>query len=426
MKFWKNSKSIKAIYVSGGWGYGNRGDNAILKGTLESLRREIPDARLIVTSFDQEELEKGHGLASISSIHKMFSGRSLPAFIDRLSYRAWARTGKTRLLTPRIRKVMEELRGADLVLLAGGGYFNESWLDMAQAQFATIRMASHVGTPVVICAQSIGPFSEQTRQGVLREHLALVDFIAVRDAGSLELVRSAGVPVEKSILSADEANLISPPETSSTSASTAGRLRVGLMIQNFRFHDHEAGRSAPGSISNREQYRAAIIEALRSISSQVDAEFRMIPSTTWDEGFCLDVYRALLAQGINISYVKHPAVDEFILNCQDVDIMVSTNMHPVIIAATAGKPSLALSYHYKTDKFMASVGLQDYCLRIDNFTPQELAGKFVEMARTRDALSQSVRQHHEKVKEKARTNIGTIAAMFTAAEAPPQQKAISL
>ena len=71
---------------------------------------------------------------------------------------------------------------------------------------------------------------------------------------------------------------------------------------------------------------------------------------------------------------------------QNVDIMVSTNMHPIILAATSNIPSIALSYHYKVDDYMASLGLDKFLLKIDDFTSNKLSQLIIELIEKRNEI----------------------------------------
>ena len=45
------------IILSGGWGYGNLGDDAILYSSIKLLRDKFPDSTIVVLSYNIPETE---------------------------------------------------------------------------------------------------------------------------------------------------------------------------------------------------------------------------------------------------------------------------------------------------------------------------------------------------------------------------------
>ena len=132
------------IVVSGGWSYGNLGDDAILEATSVLLRRHAPSSEIVWTAYDV-------GFAKDSGIE--LAGALLPSvhrFLDRthsfwalqtvgksLGYSQWPRFwGKRfrRYVRPlfeavdarrdRVEDPSDAFKGADVFLMSGGGYFN--------------------------------------------------------------------------------------------------------------------------------------------------------------------------------------------------------------------------------------------------------------------------------------------------------------
>ena len=145
------------------------------------------------------------------------------------------------------------------------------------------------------------------------------------------------------------------------------------MVQIFRPHLGAAGPSPAGRIASSEQYIAAISEALEQcLGRHPSLELHFIPSTTWDEPTCRLVFERLKGKA-DAHFHVGPHTTEFIDLCQGVDVMLSTNMHPIILATTAGKGSVAISYHYKLDDYMKSIDQGKNVVRIDDFSSAELA-----------------------------------------------------
>jgi polysaccharide pyruvyl transferase WcaK-like protein len=364
-----------------------------------------------VSSFDHEELTYHHGLDSIPSIHSLFS-KGMGALRNRISFYLWQRTGKKRVLTEDLKAAIRHMQECDVVVLAGGGYFNEIWKSMMWAQFATIALAKAAGTPVVICGQSVGPFSEKTLGSHLRKALKDVDLFACRDQKSLDIVQAAGASAAKCLLTADEVNLLSPlPGTAPRENNE--RIVVGVMVTMPSKYFDKNISSSSGEVRGKERFLTEVSNVLLGAKAKNSKiEFRIIPSTTYDEANCAEIYERLAAKVSDVFFVKSPNVQEYVYACQSVDVMFSTNMHPVIIASTANKPAISLSVHYKTASFMASIGLGDYCYQIDNYDVAEVTEKLNELIENRLALGSIIEGNREKLRLLACGNSSYIQPLY--------------
>lgn len=202
------------IVVSGGWSYGNLGDDAILEATSVLLRRHAPSAEIVWTAYDV-------GLAKDSGIE--LAGALLPSvhrFLDRThsfwmlqtvgkcrGYSQWPRFwGKRfrRYVRPlfeavdawrdRVEDPSDAFKGADVFLMSGGGYFNR-WPSMFRARMRELELAHANGCRTVLLGQSIGPFSSEQHEQ-LRKTLSRDDRICVRDEESVGELGGLGFSAE--------------------------------------------------------------------------------------------------------------------------------------------------------------------------------------------------------------------------------------
>src|SRR5680860_1161972 len=131
--------------ISGYYGEGNAGDEAILAGILRALQSRDPEAEFTVLSFSPEDTERRHRVEAIP----------------------------TGLRDPR--PLLRALRGADILISGGGSFLHEADLDLYGHSFlwregklrpvpyflSVVLAARALGVPVMWYAQ--GP---QQRSGV--------------------------------------------------------------------------------------------------------------------------------------------------------------------------------------------------------------------------------------------------------------------
>ena len=120
------SVPVSRILLSGYYGFGNAGDEAVLAAILASLRREMPDVESAVLSVDPAATTRLHGVAAF--------------------HRA------------RPREVLAALRQCDL-FVSGGGSLLQDVTSLSSLLFylAQIRFARMLGRRVMVYAQGIGP-----------------------------------------------------------------------------------------------------------------------------------------------------------------------------------------------------------------------------------------------------------------------------
>lgn len=212
--------SFKKVIISGGWGYGNLGDDALLAATSHLLKSIYPDAKLIWTSydidftrssgidFDDELVPSVHRLLSggeafreLSTAGKVLNTFQLPYYlrraIEKYIYprRYWLvpspKRQEMRLDQAHLRSLFAQ---SEIFLMSGGGYFNK-WEGMFQARIREIKLAHEAGCKVVLFGQSIGPFTAKQKKE-LQLTLRVEDKIFVRDADSVAELKNLGFCVE--------------------------------------------------------------------------------------------------------------------------------------------------------------------------------------------------------------------------------------
>jgi polysaccharide pyruvyl transferase WcaK-like protein len=164
------------IGISGSYGGLNLGDEAILQAIITELRRSLP-VEITVFSRDVEDTRRRHTV-----------DRALPL-------RALSR-----------RDAREIVAGLDLFLLGGGGILYDADAEMYVRE---LLLAHEAGTPTMVYAVSAGPLVVSTARACVRDALAHVNVITVRDRHSLQLLEEIGVHGEITV-TADPALLLEP------------------------------------------------------------------------------------------------------------------------------------------------------------------------------------------------------------------------
>ena len=347
------------LIVTGGWGYGNIGDEAIASTTIFLLDKYFPKYNKIYFSYSTSEFRRHHGLNALRSIHSLIekdvnSTENLKQYIENF--------------IGRDNEFSRCLSAGDILFMSGGGYITGGWTDQIISRIIEILVAKKRGAKVFLVGQSIGPIYDSQLRDMMIYALKQVDYIAVRDNSSLEYLGACGIDNVRVI--PDLAILVSDiyPRRDNTyeiCAMTAGYTKY----QSMTAHGEAANPfiRVLGKVVNRYyliNYKKGI-DALMKYSSH-QGKLKFILSTDWK-------YDARYTSKIigdnnikNCEVIKHATVRELCENISECSFMISSKMHPLIIATSYEIPTLGISYNYKMDDFMAMIGRRDSC--IDNYS----------------------------------------------------------
>lgn len=221
------------IIVSGGWGYGNLGDDALLEATAELLNTELPDAQTLWTTYDTK-FTQATGIALsgpvIPSVHRYLCGpeafwdiSTVGKTINSAQWPYLLRRCFEKFLKPHLQHIFFPVdngeqslqhsglsrlfQKSDIFLMSGGGYFNQ-WDTMFMARLRELELAHAAGCHVVLFGQSIGPFTKEQKTE-LKKKFYPNDRIFVRDLISMDELAKLGMKVE---LIPDMALLLATPQ----------------------------------------------------------------------------------------------------------------------------------------------------------------------------------------------------------------------
>lgn len=291
------------VLLCGYYGEHNLGDDAL----LESLLAQLPGGiTTLVTAFDQEDVARRHGVATVQR-------RSLKAVLFALS--------KCRAL-----------------VLGGGSLLQDATSFASLLYYAALISAARLqGKPVLLWAQGLGPLRRRRSRSLVRWLLPMASGISWRDSGSARLARELGV------------------------AAPHGSDAVWALPRQ-----HWLGLGGPIVVCWRptphlkaEAWRP-YLNALEWLAEQHDREVIWLP-------FHLDQDRKLLddlqAQGLvgaalyrrsRVVHVSTPS--EAMAVFRSASLVLAMRLHALILAALSGSPVSALSYDPKVQACASELG----------------------------------------------------------------------
>lgn len=165
-----NSPHAKKLVISGYYGYGNSGDEAVLYAILQALRQagDKHGVKIVPTvlSVNPRATEQMHGVRAISRMNMLGIAR--------------------------------ELKRSDGLVSGGGSLLQDSTGRMTIPYYLSIiKFAQWFGKPTFIYAQGVGPIETKSFYPFIKYIYNRSQYISVRDQESGELLREIGVDMDR-------------------------------------------------------------------------------------------------------------------------------------------------------------------------------------------------------------------------------------
>lgn len=298
------------ILLSGYYGFGNFGDEAILRVIVEQWRARRPGDTLTVLSASPVQTASAYGVAAVPRMDANAVG--------------------------------EAIRASDLVVSGGGGLLQNATSLRSLLYYAgIIREARRAGRKAAIFAQGIGPLDFFGKQ-VVKATCGDVGLAIVRDAHSAALLQPL-VPRVKVEVGADPVFLASDTVTPSAHAAlaregiaeTSGDI-VTVVVRKSPLLPRIAVQLAAGidNIVARRGVHAVFVPLQRpdDVEAAIDVIRRCKSAPTLiGGGYDLPTMTALLRRSAAV---------------------VSMRLHALVLAARLGVPMLAIPYDPKVSALL--------------------------------------------------------------------------
>lgn len=303
----------RKILISGYYGYGNAGDEAILASILQAVSREVPDAQFCVLSGNPERTRRDFGVRAIP-------GKNVFA-------------------------ILKELWSSHLLLSGGGGLIQDSTgVQTVIYYLSVVSMARKLRRPVMFYAQGIGPVTTTKGRAWTRRVASKVQLITVRDEESRALLDEMGVSGPPVVVTADPVIALEPVPAARVDEIMAaeglhGDARVvGLSLRPW---------------SDGERTRESFIVLGRDLVSQGYRVLVMPFQESQDRAICNEVAQAV---GSGAQALRHEYGPTALMGLVGrLHAVVGMRLHALIFGGAQYVPIVGVSYDPKVANFLRRV-----------------------------------------------------------------------
>ncbi|MFC1638862.1 polysaccharide pyruvyl transferase family protein [Patescibacteria group bacterium] len=408
------AESERSILIADSYAL-NTGDLGILLAMVESIAAELPGIVLRVESSHPAALDDIDELRGITVYPRIFDiqrlvgspvrrGRApstqrltalLAGAYDSLTFLLWAASVRLglpggRLLVRRSRRPQADMmRQVAAVVSCGGGFLSTRY--RYGFRLFLYLVAFLLNKPVIVFAQSVGPFETALSRFLIPRFLRRAAVVAVREPDSLQYLTRFGLG-DRTVLTADIAFLLRA-HADAPGPAAADRRRVAVCVRD----------SGPDS-----NYERSVATAVGFLSER-GYDVALVSQTAGDDG-ALDRLAAAAPDGrvTTHRFGLHPkSAKRLYAGC---DFVIASRMHAIVFACEAHVPFVSIGYEPKFRGLMEQLGYERaLALTDDELTPESLLAAVRLVAERRDELATRLAVSLTEIRKRSALNVRLLA-----------------
>jgi len=377
-------------------GYGNLGDAAIQDVVIESIRKRLPNARLVGFSLIPDDTTKRHGIPCYPILrwHPTLEKTGNQAG-DRISVKSKLKSAlkSNPLVYAWTRPVLEftrealfwvrsyrVLRTLDLLIVSGGGQLGELWRGPWSHPYTIFKfslLTKLARKKLYFLNVGAGPLKHPLSKFFARWAVRLADYRSFRDHDSQELIRSIGVKkatyVYPDPVYAMELRSYLKCVPRGTSMPIVGLNPIGFC--DPRLWPRKDDSIYQEYLEKITRFSAWLLEqgyALRVFTTEISVDRFALEDLE-------ERLRSRLSSPELLRQVFRPAsesVKNVLREMSEFDFIVTSKYHGIIFSHVLRKPVISLSYHRKMDFAMRAMGQGHFSADIERFDLDWLISTF--------------------------------------------------
>lgn len=349
------------VIISGYYGLGNSGDEALLKSIVSDLRSIDPQISITALSGNTSLTHRLYGVKTVNRFN-LFS-------------------------------VFKEMRKAKLLISGGGTLIQDATSTKSLLYYlAIIFMAKKLGLKIMLYANGMGPIKEKNVKKV-NKVLNMVDLITLRENVSLEEIERCDIKKPRVIVTADPAfNLESAPK------ECADKI----------FSDYSIGKneklvavSVRECASLPEDFTQQMAFSLDEISKMGYLPVFIPMQKSCDLELSLDIAGKMKQQSRVIDCDL--SIADMLAIIGRCSIVCGMRLHMLIFASVMNVPMAGIAYDPKIRGFMEYMNQKTY-VELDKFQKEQFLKMTVSCIENAEEMKEKLKEESIPLRKKARDN----------------------
>lgn len=350
------------IVVAGYYGFGNAGDELILKSILLNLKRIFPSVQPVVLSKAPEKTVADHQVNAVNR---------------------WSPVA-----------VIKTISQCDLFIFGGGGLLQDATGSPGLWYYLLlIWIAVLLGKKIFVCALGVGPVKSGLNRSLIRWTLNRAGWITVRDQASLDELKKMNVDQEIRVTADPVLDLVFDPKKEK---KVGEKIKIGLIV-----------RTAPDYF----QIVKELARAAQSVLGESESEIVILP---FHDALDRKTAEALLGElNGSAAIAKWTDLDHLIALFSEFDLVISMRFHAALLSALMGIPAISVAVDPKIENFyLESFGDESFLVNLKKSPSQNLLKKIQECWNRRKDFSRQVETRTGEWKIRAGSNWRVMEAVL--------------
>ena len=352
----KNQKD-QSIVISGYYGFGNSGDEAILKSIVRDFKNHNSNIKITALSNNAGKTSKEYDINAINRVN----------LID----------------------IFKEIKKCDLFISGGGSLLQDQTSTRSLLYYLfIIKTALHYKKKVMLYANGIGPINSVRNIKRVNKIINKVDLITLREEHSLNLLNELGIDKPEIIVTADPVLTTEPADVhiiddifKKECISEEARL-IGINIRKW--------------IHSRD-FTNQLAQSLEYIYSKHKLIPLFIPMNSDDNEFIKSFVPMLNIPYEMLSKVYLP--EELIGIMKRLVLVMAMRLHTLIYSSIAATPMIGLIYDPKVKGYLEYIG-QSAAGNVENIKSKNI-----------NEISDSIMGNYDDEKKKLRTRMAELEGL---------------
>ncbi|MCC6952641.1 MAG: polysaccharide pyruvyl transferase family protein [Deltaproteobacteria bacterium] len=384
-----------------------------------SSGRNAGDAALIGTIMDSIDAACGQQLLyEIPTMRPDFIWKTYSNRVRAVPILPWNLSAKL-LGVPTYRSLLR----TDLSLVFDATLFDRSlynpFFNFLSSYSLLLPSAKRKGKKLGCFNVSAGPVSTPMGRRMLREVAELMDFITVRDEGSMRVLQEVGVDTSHVLVTADAAlNTRQAPEERVDEILRELGLDpeqpiLGVNINAYRDTWATMDREPMQHVHFMAVYAEAITRALRDIGENV----LFVSTQHLDNKIAQELIArtrpAKKAAFLSNAQYSHTEIKGVLSR---LSLLVGMRLHCLILGSSAHTPIVSLNYLPKVRHYVDSLGLGEYCMDFEDFHPDRFLSYILKGWENRQQIRAVLQSRIPTLQREANKSAELVAAMRAGAD----------
>lgn len=351
---------VRKILMSGYYGCGNAGDEAILESVYRSVKENVPASEVTVLSSSPEETARVYGCKAAARFNPI--------------------------------ALFREIRRCDTLVFGGGSLLQDTTSTRSLMYYLfVIRLAERLGKKVMLYANGIGPISgERSRRRTARA-VSGATKVTLRDPESEQELRSMGVERRDMLITADPVFLLEP----------------GTAQRGWEILKKAGAEKKPFFAVSIRPWKDSAFEAkIAEICDEIVRKYNLnAVFITMQPGADDEVSRRTAARMKEPSTVLSGSMtpSDMMAVIGESEFIISMRLHSLIFAARSETPAIGISYDPKLDAYIKMLG-QPSAGSIESLDVSDVLTKAEDVYRNREGYVTLLGEKRRELTEKARIN----------------------